>query len=47
MSNDNELGANTDFIADVVRVKVNDDWVDMAKTGRSLATTPTYLEAVD
>lgn len=34
MSNDREQGTNTDFTADVVRVKVNGKWVDMAKAGR-------------
>ena len=37
MSNDDALGTNTDFTADVVRIKINGKWVDMAKEGRSAA----------
>ena len=46
MSNDEALGTNTDFTADVVRVKINGDWVDMAKVGRS-AGDNAELEGVD
>ena len=38
LSNDKET--NTDFTADVVRVKVNGRWLDMAKTGRAPAANP-------
>jgi nicotinate phosphoribosyltransferase len=37
MSNDDSAGTNTDFTADVVRVKANGQWVDMAKLGRAVA----------
>jgi len=30
----------TDFTADVVRVKVHDDWIDMAKVGRTPLDNP-------
>lgn len=33
----NDRETNTDFTADVVRIKVGDDWVDMAKDGRTAA----------
>jgi nicotinate phosphoribosyltransferase len=46
MSNDEALGTNTDFTADVVRVKLNGDWVDMAKAGRTATDNPD-LEPVD
>lgn len=46
MSNEDALGTNTDFTADVVRVRANGDWVDMAKTGRSVADDPD-LEIVE
>ncbi|RME73677.1 MAG: nicotinate phosphoribosyltransferase [Chloroflexi bacterium] len=46
MSNDDAMGTNTDFTADVVRVKVNGSWVDMAKEGRARGENPT-LEPVD
>ncbi len=46
MSNDEQLGTNTDFTADVVRVKVNDDWVNLAKEGRYRTENPN-LEPVD
>jgi nicotinate phosphoribosyltransferase len=46
MSNDEAMGTNTDFTADVVRVKINGGWVDMAKVGRSAASNPD-LEPVD
>lgn len=35
MSNDMAAGTNTDFTADVVRVRVLGKWVDMAKVGRA------------
>jgi nicotinate phosphoribosyltransferase len=34
MSNDSALGTNTDFTADIVRVKLDGRWIDMAKVGR-------------
>ena len=34
MSNDTRVGTNTDFTADVVRVRIAGEWVDMAKVGR-------------
>lgn len=40
MSNDDQLGTNTDFTADVVRVKVNGGWVDLAKKGRYPTDNP-------
>jgi len=40
MSNDATLGTNTDFTADVVRIKINDEWVDMAKLGRCPCDNP-------
>lgn len=46
MSNDDAMGTNTDFTADVVRVKINGKWVDMAKIGRGAANNPD-LEPVD
>jgi nicotinate phosphoribosyltransferase len=46
MSNDEALGTNTDFTADVVRVKLNGSWVDMAKVGRTATENPD-LERVD
>jgi nicotinate phosphoribosyltransferase len=46
ISNDPALGTNTDFTADVVRVKINGGWVDMAKIGRAAADNPD-LEPVD
>ena len=33
-------GSNTDFTSDVVRVKLGDRWVDMAKAGRGPASNP-------
>jgi nicotinate phosphoribosyltransferase len=35
MSNDTIVGTNTDFTADVVRIQVEGQWVDMAKVGRA------------
>jgi nicotinate phosphoribosyltransferase len=46
MSNDDALGTNTDFTADVVRIKINGKWVDMAKEGRGAAENP-ELSPVD
>jgi nicotinate phosphoribosyltransferase len=46
MSNDDAMGTNTDFTADVVRVKINGQWVDMAKIGRIANDNPD-LEPVD
>jgi nicotinate phosphoribosyltransferase len=46
MSNDDTVGTNTDFTADVVRVKVNGDWVAMAKVGRAAVDNPD-LQPVD
>ena len=37
---DNHGSTNTDFTADVVRVKVHDQWVDLAKTGRQANDNP-------
>lgn len=36
---------NTDFTADVVRVKVHDEWVDMAKVGRTATDNPDLKRA--
>ncbi|HEC24218.1 MAG TPA: nicotinate phosphoribosyltransferase [Chloroflexi bacterium] len=38
MANDSKT--NTDFTADVVRIKVGDEWVDMAKVGRRACDNP-------
>ena len=46
MSNDSRVGTNTDYTADVVRVKINGHWVDMAKVGRAPCDNPD-LEPVD
>lgn len=46
MSNDDAMGTNTDFTADVVRVKIDGEWVDMVKIGRGAANNPD-LEPVD
>ncbi|MDX1522022.1 MAG: nicotinate phosphoribosyltransferase [Anaerolineae bacterium] len=46
MSNDEAQGTNTDFTADVVRVRINGDWVPMAKAGRGPANNPD-LKPVD
>lgn len=37
---DNHDQTNTDFTADVVRIKVHDAWVDMAKVGRRAVDNP-------
>jgi nicotinate phosphoribosyltransferase len=44
-SNDSEHGTNTDFTADIVRVKIEDSWHDMAKVGRRASDNP-LLERV-
>lgn len=41
----NDSATNTDFTTDVVRVKLHDQWVDMAKVGRQAGTNPA-LKAV-
>lgn len=46
MSNDDALGTNTDFTADVVRVKMGQKWVDLAKIGRCACDNPD-LQRVD
>lgn len=40
LSNDAALGTNTDFTADVVRIRVDGHWVDMAKVGRAPGHNP-------
>lgn len=37
---DNHGPTVTDFTADIVRVKLNDEWIDMAKTGRRPCDNP-------
>jgi nicotinate phosphoribosyltransferase len=37
---DNHAGTVTDYTADVVRVKIADEWVNMAKIGRRPADNP-------
>jgi nicotinate phosphoribosyltransferase len=39
-SNSDEAGTNNDFTADVVRVKVNGCWYDLAKVGRRSCANP-------
>jgi nicotinate phosphoribosyltransferase len=46
MSNDSSIGTNTDFTVDVVRVRVENKWVDMAKVGRR-ASQNSMLQMVD
>ncbi len=46
MSNDDAMGTNTDFTADVVKIKINGDWVNLAKIGRH-ATDNSDLEVVN
>ena len=46
MSNDDIVRTNTDFTADVVRVKIDDEWVELAKVGRQATDNPD-LEPVD
>jgi nicotinate phosphoribosyltransferase len=45
LSNCAECGTNNDFTADVVRVKVDSRWIDMAKVGRRPGSNP-LLERV-
>jgi nicotinate phosphoribosyltransferase len=40
LSNCTHCGTNNDFTADVVRVKLNGHWVDMAKAGRRVGHNP-------
>jgi nicotinate phosphoribosyltransferase len=42
----NDLETNTDFTMDVVRVRMNNEWVDMAKVGRRANSNP-QLQPVD
>lgn len=42
----NDLETNTDFTMDIVRVRLNDEWVDMAKVGRRANDNP-QLQPVD
>jgi nicotinate phosphoribosyltransferase len=42
-SNSSEIGTNNDFTADVVRVKVGNQWYDLAKTGRQPLINPALL----
>ncbi len=46
MSNDSVRGTNTDFTADVVRVKIDGQWVEMAKEGRRPCDNPD-LQPID
>ena len=46
MSNDDHLSTNTDFTMDVVKVKIQNQWVDMAKVGRYAADN-SDLQPVD
>lgn len=45
-SNSNKEGSNSDFTADVVRVKVDGRWIDAAKVGRKACDNPD-LQRVD
>ena len=40
MSNDTSVGTNTDFTADVVRIRLRGQWLDMAKVGRAPCDNP-------
>jgi nicotinate phosphoribosyltransferase len=40
MSNDTCVDTNTDFTADVVRIQVGGEWIDMAKIGRRACDNP-------
>ncbi|MCP4427440.1 MAG: nicotinate phosphoribosyltransferase [Chloroflexi bacterium] len=42
----NDKATNTDFTADVVRVKIDGEWVDLAKIGRGACDNP-HLQPVD
>jgi nicotinate phosphoribosyltransferase len=44
MSNDTRVGSNTDFTADVVRVRMGGEWVDMAKVGRRACDNPSMAQ---
>jgi nicotinate phosphoribosyltransferase len=44
MSNDTRVGTNTDFTADVVRVRIGEEWVDMAKLGRRACDNPSMAQ---
>ncbi len=46
MSNDDHLGTNTDFTADVVRVRLEGQWIPMGKIGRVTCDNPD-LETID
>jgi len=46
MSNDAIVGTNTDFTADVVRIQVKGQWVDMAKVGRAPCDNPEMERAM-
>lgn len=46
LSSCKRCGTNNDFTADVVRVKINGEWVPMAKVGRAPCDNP-LLEPVD
>lgn len=45
LNNSDEEGTNNDFTADVVRVQLHGDWIDMAKVGRQACDNP-LLELV-
>ena len=40
LSNCSHCGTNNDFTADVVRVKLDGQWMDMAKAGRRVGHNP-------
>jgi len=40
LSNCSHCGTNNDFTADVVRVKLDGQWVEMAKLGRKPGSNP-------
>jgi nicotinate phosphoribosyltransferase len=39
-NNSDRAGTVTDFTADVVRIKVHGEWVDMVKVGRKRSDNP-------
>ena len=43
MSNDDHLGTNTDFTADVVRVRLEKTWIPMGKIGRVACDNPDLM----
>ncbi len=43
MSNDDHLGTNTDFTADVVRVRLEKTWIPMGKVGRVACDNPDLM----